>query len=198
LIAQLRGTVLRRLPPQVVLDVSGVGYDVHVPLSTYYRLDEGALATLRIHTHVREDALQLFGFLTEQEQALFLLLIDVSGVGPRLALNILSGIEADDLSRALADGDAVRLTRVPGVGRKTADRLIVELREKVQPLVAGTSAPAGGKGAHAHEEDLLSALAHLGYGRAEAKKAVTAAVRAEPEAAFEHLLRSALSALAKG
>ena len=172
------------------MDVRGVGYRVLIPLSTFYRLGEdGSEVSLLVHTHLREDALLLFGFWTAEEQAVFERLIGVVGVGPKLALNILSGIEAADLVEALRAGDLPRLTRIPGVGKKTAERLVVELREKMPPLAAA-SAPEGSA-----KEDLLSALAHLGYSRGEAEKAVERALREDGSGRFEDLLRRALRIL---
>jgi Holliday junction DNA helicase RuvA len=192
-IAQVRGRLLRKEPQEAVVDVGGVGYRVAIPLSTFYRIGEpGNEVTLLTHTHVREDTLALFGFLTAAEQALFERLIAVSGVGPRLALSILSGIEAPDLVSALRSSDVVRLTRIPGVGKKTAERLVLELKDKVQGLAA-TEAPAPPTAASA-KEDLVSALLHLGYSRPEAEKGVGRALR-EGEGRFEDLLRRTLHIL---
>jgi len=193
-IAQLRGRLLRKDPGEAVIDVGGVGYRVIIPVSTFYRLGEpGADTSLLTYTHVREDALALYGFLTAQEQRLFELLIGVAGVGPRLAINILSGIEAPELLQALASGDVARLTRTPGVGKKTAERLVLELRERAGKLAA--SAPAPPEGPSAPKEDLVSALANLGYGRAEADKAADRALRDGSSERFEDLLRRALRVL---
>ena len=195
MIAQLRGRLVRKEPQEVVVDVSGVGYRVAIPLSTFYRLcDVGGEVSLLTHTHVREDALALFGFLTAGEQALFERLIAVSGVGPRLALSILSGIEAPDLVAALKASDVARLTRIPGVGKKTAERLVLELKDKVQGLEASAEAvPAGAPGASDHD-DLVSALVHLGYSRAEAERGADRA-RKEGDGRFEDLLRRSLRIL---
>lgn len=195
MIAQLRGRVAVREPNRVVLDVHGVGYLVLVPLSTYYQLpDVGAEAFLHVVTHVREDALQLFGFHSREEQALFELLQAVSGIGPRLATNILSGISVDDLVAALSQGDVVRLRAVPGVGKKLAERLVVELKEKVATL--GTPVPAtAAKPAQADRlvEDVVSALVNLGCNRKEAQQAAEAARQAlGPAAEFEQLVKAAL------
>jgi Holliday junction DNA helicase RuvA len=190
LIGHLRGRILRKQPNEVLLDAGGVGYRIHVPLSTFYRLGEpGAEAALLVHTHVREDALQLFGFFSEQEQSLFERLIDVSGVGPRLALGILSGIEAAELVAALRAGDLARLTRIPGVGKKTAERLVVELRDK---MPASVSEPAAAPPPSALADDVLSALANLGYPRPQAERALERALRQSPDARFEDLLRLTL------
>jgi Holliday junction DNA helicase RuvA len=194
-IAQVRGRLLRKEPQEAVVDVGGVGYRVTIPLSTFYRIGEpGAEVTLLTHTHVREDALALFGFLTAAEQALFERLIEVSGVGPKLAVAILSGIEAPDLVAALRASDVVRLTRIPGVGRKTAERLVLELKDKVQGL-AGTVEPAPAAGAAGSAKaDLVSALLHLGYSRPEAERGVDRALK-EGEGRFEDLLRRTLRIL---
>ena len=195
MIAQVRGRLVRKEPQEAVVDVGGVGYRVAIPLSTFYRIGEvGDEVSLLTHTHVREDTLALFGFLTSVEQALFERLIAVSGVGPRLALSILSGIEAPDLVAALRTSDVARLTRIPGVGKKTAERLVLELKDKVQDLVAaGEPVPAGP--AAATKEDLVSALVHLGYSRPEAERGVDRALKEGGEGRFEDLLRRTLRAL---
>jgi Holliday junction DNA helicase RuvA len=196
LIAQLSGRILRKSPQDVVLDVHGVGYRVLIPVSTFYRLGaEAGEASLRIYTHVREDALQLYGFASETEQALFERLIDVAGVGPKLAINILSGIEAADLVQALRGSDVARLTRIPGVGKKTAERLVVELRDKMPQVLEGgaeASAPAAQGGI---KDDLVSALANLGYARGDAEKGVERALRDAGGGRFEDLLRRSLRVL---
>jgi Holliday junction DNA helicase RuvA len=193
-IGHLRGRLLRKGPQDVVVDVAGVGYRVLIPVSTFYQLgDEGSDVSLRIHTHVREDALSLFGFLTSAEQVLFERLIGVAGVGPKLALNILSGIEVLELIEALRGGDVARLTRIPGVGRKTAERLVLELKDKVpagQVSVDAVPAVPGGP-----KEDLLSALANLGYSRAETERGVDRALREDGSGRFEDLLRRTLQIL---
>jgi Holliday junction DNA helicase RuvA len=192
-IAQVRGRLLRKEPQEAVVDVGGVGYRVAIPLSTFYRIGEpGDEVTLLTHTHVREDTLALFGFLTAAEQALFERLIAVSGVGPKLAVSILSGIEAPDLVAALRSSDVARLTRIPGVGRKTAERLVLELKDKVVGLAAAEPpAPAPASSA---KEDLVSALLHLGYSRPEAERGVDRALK-EGEGRFEDLLRRTLRIL---
>jgi len=194
-IAQVRGRLVRKEPQEAVVDVGGVGYRVAIPLSTFYRIGEaGDEVTLLTHTHVREDTLALFGFLTPGEQALFERLIAISGVGPKLALSILSGIEAPDLVSALRTSDVTRLTRIPGVGKKTAERLVLELKDKVQDLAAlGAPAPTGP--AAATKEDLVSALVHLGYSRPEAERGVDRALKENGEGRFEDLLRRTLRAL---
>lgn len=195
MIAHLTGRVLSKSPERVVLDVGGVGYELHVPVSTYYeldKLDDGAVASLHVHTHLREDALSLFGFWTEAERQLFERLIGVSGIGPRLARVILSGMAPPDLVSAIAGGDLVRLSGIPGVGKKTAERMVLELRDKVRELVAPET-PAAGPG----DEDLASALVNLGYRRPQAERAVVEARRAEPGADFSDLLRASLKRLSR-
>ena len=194
MIAQLRGRILRKAPQVVVIDVAGVGYKAFIPVSTFYRLgEEGSEVSLRIHTHVREDAIALFGFASAGEHALFERLIEVAGVGPRLAVNILSGIEADELVEALRSSDVARLVRIPGVGRKTAERLVVELKDKMPARDADPGRPAAeGLGP---KEDLLSALANLGYSRGEAERGVERALRDDGAGRFEDLLRRALQAV---
>ncbi|MBP1633718.1 MAG: ruvA [Acidobacteria bacterium] len=199
MIALLRGRLLQKEATRLIVDVHGVGYEVLVPLSTFYPLpDVGAEVTLRVHTHVREDALALFGFLTALEQQLFERLIAISGIGPRLALAVLSGIEPADLARAVQAGDVHRLTRIPGVGKKTAERIGLELKDR---LPRDLAAAAGGD-ARAREgavrSDLVSALLNLGYHRPLAEKAADAALEAEGEAAtFERTLRRALQHVAR-
>jgi Holliday junction DNA helicase RuvA len=171
-----------------------VGYRVQIPVSTFYRLgDEGEEVQLRVHTHVREDQIALFGFATAGEHGLFERLIAVSGVGPRLAINILSGIEAPELTAALRGSDVARLTRIPGVGRKTAERLVVELKDKMPP--AGVEEAAGATAAGGLKADLLSALANLGYSRPEAERGVDRALKEDGAGRFEDLLRRALRVL---
>jgi Holliday junction DNA helicase RuvA len=195
MIAQIRGRLLRKEPQEAVVEVGGVGYRVTIPLSTFYRIGEpGADVTLLTHTHVREDALALFGFLTPVEQALFERLIAVSGVGPRLAISVLSGIEAPELVAALRSSDVGRLTRIPGVGKKTAERLVVELKDKMQDLPSSAAAPAGPSAA---ADDIVSALVHLGYSRPEAERGVERALREHGEGRFEDLLRFALQLVSR-
>ncbi len=195
MIAQLRGRILRKSPQEVVVDAAGVGYRVLIPVSTFYRLgEEGSETSLRIHTHVREDALQLFGFESAAEQALFERLIEVAGVGPRLAVNILSGIEAPELAAALRASDLARLTRIPGVGKKTAERLVLELRDKM-PVMSGGEELQAASATGTTKDDLLSALANLGYSRGEVEKGVDRALKEEPDGRFEDLLRRSLRVL---
>jgi Holliday junction DNA helicase RuvA len=194
-IAQLRGRLLRKGPQDVVIDVAGVGYRVAIPLSTFYRLGEpGIEVVLLTHTHVREDTLGLFGFLTTTEQALFERLIAVSGVGPKLAIAILSGIEPPDLVAALGSGDIPRLTRIPGVGKKTAERLVLELRDKVKDLGPATVLAPAAATVSSAKDDLVSALVHLGYSRPEAERGVDRALT-EGDGRFEELLRRTLRIL---
>jgi len=196
-IAQVRGKLLRKGPQEAIVDVGGVGYRVTIPLSTFYRIGEpGSEVALLTHTHVREDTLALFGFLTPAEQALFERLIAVSGVGPKLAVSILSGIEAPDLVAALRSSDVPRLTRIPGVGKKTAERLVLELKDKVQGLTATEEeAPPAASPAGSAKEDLVSALVHLGYSRPEAEKGVDHALKDAGDGRFEDLLRRTLRIL---
>ena len=199
MIALLRGTLLEKHPNRLIVDVQGVGYDVQVPVSTFYEAgDAGRPVTLRIHTHVREDQIALFGFATPLEHQLFERLIAVNGIGPKLALAVLSGIEPADFVRAVQGGDVVRLTRIPGVGKKTAERMTLELRDRL-PTVdppAGADAPAPADGGL--RADVVSALVNLGYQSAAVDKAVGAALRdAGDGAAFEAVLRSSLRQLAR-
>jgi len=199
-IAQLRGRILEKHPNRVILDVSGVGYDVFVPLSTFYVLGEaGADVTLRTHTHVREDALALYGFATLLEQELFERLIGVSGIGPKVALAVLSGIEPLELIRAIERGDIARLTAIPGVGKKTAERIVLELKDRLpRPQVAAVA--LGGDAAVDQSDvrdDVISALVNLGYHRPLAEKAAASAVKSVPDAGFERTLKQALRELAK-
>jgi Holliday junction DNA helicase RuvA len=194
LIAHLRGRLLRKDTQEAVVDVGGVGYRVTIPLSTFYRLGgDGDEVSLLTYTHVREDALALYGFLTGREQALFERLIAVSGVGPKLAVNILSGIEAPELVEALRTSDVARLTRIPGVGRKTAERLVLELKDKMAGLAVVSEAPSAPR--DSPKDDLLSALVHLGYSRPEAERAADRALREDGRGTFEDLLRRTLRLL---
>jgi Holliday junction DNA helicase RuvA len=195
-IAQIRGRLVRKETQEAIVDVQGVGYRVVIPLSTFYRIGEpGQEVTLLTHTHVREDTLALFGFLTGAEQALFERLISVSGVGPKVAIAILSGIEAPDLVAALRTSDIARLTRIPGVGRKTAERLVLELKDKVQGLASAEPEPPAPSAAGTAKDDLVSALVHLGYSRPEAEKGVNRALKDDGEGRFEDLLRRSLRIL---
>ncbi|MDO8795543.1 MAG: Holliday junction branch migration protein RuvA [Vicinamibacterales bacterium] len=198
MIAHLRGTLLEKHPNRLVVDVAGVGYDVSVPLSTFYGLgDSGSEIALRIHTHVREDALALYGFATTLEQDLFERLIGVSGIGPKLALAVLSGIEPAELVRAIERGDVARLTAIPGVGKKTSERIVLELKDRLPRVQAQKGADRSAGDAPLMRDDLLSALVNLGYHRPIAEKAVDAAVTRAPDGSFEHTLKQALRELAK-
>ncbi|MGH7822928.1 MAG: Holliday junction branch migration protein RuvA [Candidatus Binatia bacterium] len=194
MISRLAGRLAGRSPEEVVVDVGGVGYQVFVSLQTYTELPpEGSPIELLTYTHVREDALQLYGFRDFGERALFLLLKEVSGIGPRLALNILSGMPAASLRQALRDGDLARLVAIPGVGKKTAERMILELREKVARIA---EEPARRDGVTGVAENAVSALVNLGYRRPEAERSVENAVRAG-RATFEDVVREALKGLAR-
>ena len=200
MIARLRGKLLEKQPNRIVVDVGGVGYDVAVPLSTFYGLGEaGADVALRVHTHVREDALALYGFATALELDLFERLIGISGIGPKLALAVLSGIEVADLVRAVYVGDVARLTAIPGVGKKTAERIGLELKDKLPKTMAGelTSDTDSGVPGGEMRRDLLSALLNLGYHRPLAEKAVDAALARMTSPTFESALKQALRELAR-
>ncbi len=195
MIGQLRGRLADKRPNQVLVDVGGVGYLVHVPLSTFASLGElHTEVTLLIHTHVREDAFSLYGFLSSREKHFFELLLSASGVGPSLALKILSGMSVEELVPAIRSGDLARLTRIPGVGRKTAERIVVELKDKLEAVAIEAQKPAAASPAGA-EADVVSALVNLGY---DARAAETAAAEAKQEVgvtSFEKLLRAALQSL---
>jgi Holliday junction DNA helicase RuvA len=198
MIAFVRGRVLDKQPNRVIVDVHGVGYELHVPLSTYYDIgDEGAEVALRVHTHVREETLQLYGFLTSVEQEVFERLIGISGIGPKLAVAVLSGIEPRELVLAVQRGDVARLVSVPGIGKKTAERIILELKDRLAHLTvpAGVSAVAMASPTDRLRDDLLSALQNLGYHRPTAEKAVDTTLSASQEPTFEQALRSVLREL---
>ena len=202
MIAFLRGTILEKHPNRIVVDVSGVGYEVFVPLSTFYGLgDAGSAITVRIHTHVREDALLLYGFATLLEQELFERLIGVSGIGPKVALAVLSGIEPLDLIRAIERGDLARLTAIPGVGKKTSERIVLELKDRLpRPQAVAVAAGDAASDAPIVRDDVVSALVNLGYHRPLAEKAAEAAIKtlgSTPDAGFERMLKQALRELAK-
>lgn len=197
MIGWLSGKVVQAAPDRLILDVAGVGYQIAIPLSTYYEIQKegtGVAIRLFIHTHVREDALALYGFWTEREKELFERLIAVSGIGPRLAQVVLSGMAPDELVAALAAGDVAKLVRIPGVGKKTAERMVVELRDKLQALAA--QLPAA-RATAASDDDLVAALVNLGYKPSLAEGAVGAARKESPEAAFHELLRLALRRLSR-
>ncbi len=199
MIAFLRGRVLEKHPNRVIVDVAGVGYDVAVPLSTFYVAGEpGVEIALCVHTHVREDQLALYGFATPLELAVFERLIAVSGIGPKLALSVLSGIEPRELVAAIQHGDLVRLTRIPGVGKKTAERIVLELRDRLPKTVgaAGIGAPAPAPGDE-WRDDLVSALTNLGYHRQAIDKVIETLLPGEEPSRFEDVLRSALKQLSR-
>ena len=195
MIARLAGRVFEKHPNRLVVDVAGVGYDVQVPLSTFYTAGEpGTEIALRIHTHVREDQLSLYGFATALELTMFERLIAVSGIGPKLALSVLSGIETRDLIGAILRNDLARLTAIPGVGKKTAERMCVELRDRMPKAVATGAVPSPGD---ALRDDLVSALSNLGYHRQAIDKSLDKLVSDAGEQRFEDVLRSALKDLSR-
>ena len=200
MIAHLRGKLLTKLANHVIIEAGGVGYEVFIPVSTFYELgDTGTDISLHIHTHVREDAFLLYGFRTRAEKSLFEKLIGVSGVGPKLAVSILSGVEIQELIPAIQRGDVARLVHIPGVGRKTAERLILELKDKLAALALEKTgrpeavAPSQGS----VEDDVLSALTNLGYARPAAESALREARGESPDGDFEQLLRNSLRLLAR-
>ena len=193
MIAHLRGRVLEKHPTRVIVETAGVGYELHVPLSSFSAIGEpGTDVALRVHTHVREDAIQLFGFATSLELSLFDRLIAVNGIGPRLALSLLSGIEPSDLVQAVATNDIARLVSIPGVGKKTAERIVLELKDKLGGVLS-----SGATTADSTRADLVSALVNLGYHRPAAEKAVDQALKSIPVGGFEQALRSALRTLTR-
>jgi Holliday junction DNA helicase RuvA len=198
MIGYLQGHLLRTTPERLLLDVQGVGYEVHIPLSTFYEIERrapGDRVALFIHTQVREDDISLFGFWTEREKLLFERLIGVSGIGPRLARVALSGMAPDDLLAAIAAGDIGRLSTIPGVGKKTAERMVLELRDKMRELAA--TLPETPAAAVPADQDVVSALVNLGYKSSQAERAVAEARREKPEAAFNDLLRASLNRLSR-
>lgn len=198
---------MSKQPTSAIVDVGGVGYEVVIPLSTFYDLGEnGSLVQLRIYTHVREDALQLFGFKTARERELFLQLISVNGVGPSLAIKLLSGMNADEMIASIRTNNLVRLVAIPGVGRKTAERLVVDLRDKIAALsspgleeeFAAQAAAAGSPlSPDAMRDDAISALVNLGYQKAAAEKAVKTAADEGGDLSVELILRRSLRRLAR-
>ena len=194
MIARLSGTVLEKHPMRVVVDVGGVGYDVHVPLSSFSAIGEpGTTLALRVHTHVREDALMLYGFTSQTELTVFEKLISISGIGPRLALAVLSGLPPNELVAAITRADVGQLTRIPGIGKKTAERIVLELKDKLGATAPGEPAVA----AVGPREDLLSALVNLGYHRPTAEKAVDEVLKSAPDQQFEAALRATLKRLSR-
>ena len=202
MIAHLSGKLLEKNATHVIVDVAGVGYEVNIPLSTFYELgEEGDDVTLRIYTHVREDAIQLFGFNTPRERDLYLKVISVQGIGPKLGITVLSGIGVDELVKAVKGNDLARLTSIPGIGRKTAERLVIDLRDKIGELAAdgGGAKTASANSVSGDEtfDDALSALINLGYQRNVAEKALNSAKADVTEPTVQKLLRRALQLLAK-
>ena len=197
MIGYLHGQLLKASPERLLLDVQGVGYEVHIPLSTWYEIEKRRDEPVRlfIHTHMREDGIALFGFWTEREKLLFERLIAVSGIGPRLARVALSGMAPDDLLGAIAAGDVGRLATIPGVGKKTAERMVLELKDKMRELAAelpDTVVTASGA-----DQDVVSALVNLGYKSSLAERAVGDVRRERPDAAFNELLRASLNRLSR-
>ena len=196
MIAHLRGKLLTKHPNQAIIETAGVGYEVTITVSTYSELPVlGNEVALHIHTHVREDVLALYGFLRPAEKRLFEKLIGVSGIGPKLAITILSGMPADDMASAIRGNDIARLTKIPGIGKKTAERMVLELRDKL-PTVGAPEMPAIPT-LSAVEEDVLSALTNLGYQRAAAEKAVLSVTKNGKAGSFDAMFRETLSVLSK-
>ena len=198
MIAQIRGRLIRKEPGSVVVEANGLGYQVFVSLTTFYGLPDLDLAvTLHTHTHVREDALQLFGFSTPLEKEMFQILIGVTGIGPKLALNILSGITPGELLQSLDQRDMTRLQSVPGIGRKMAERMVVDLQEKARKIGTRIALkPAGPRPTDGLAEDVISALLNLGYKKAQAEKAVEIVFRQAPDFTLEKALKESLKILA--
>jgi Holliday junction DNA helicase RuvA len=194
MIAHLRGKLLAKHPNQAIVETGGVGYDVTISIPTFSDLPPtGGEVALHVYTHVREDVIALYGFLRSSEKQLFEKLITVSGIGPKLAITILSGMAADEMVGAIRGNDVARLTRIPGIGRKTAERMVLELRDKLPAEGAPAAVPVMG----AVEEDVLSALTNLGYQRAVAEKALAAVAKNGRAGPFEVMFREALGVLAK-
>lgn len=196
MIAHLRGILLDKHPNQAIIETGGVGYDVTISVPTFSEMSQvGTEISLHIYTHVREDALALYGFGRPEEKQLFEKLLTVSGIGPKLAITILSGMAADEMARAIRANDVARLTKIPGIGRKTAERMVLELRDKLPP--AGAEAITQVPSLTAVQEDVLSALTNLGYQRPLAEKAVATVSRNGKSGPFETMFRDALAVLAK-
>ncbi|MDQ3133962.1 MAG: Holliday junction branch migration protein RuvA [Acidobacteriota bacterium] len=206
MIAHLTGTLLFKQATSVILDVGGIGYEVTIPVSTFFDMEEpGAQVALRIYTHVREDTLQLFGFRTARERELFTLLISVTGIGPKSGIAMLSGMSADEIIAAIRTNNLARLTAIPGVGKKTAERLVIELRDKMAALSSpaleeqlAARAAGGAPSDDVLREDAISALINLGYQRAAAEKVLTQAMQEGGDLSVELLLRRSLRSLSKG
>jgi holliday junction DNA helicase RuvA len=195
-IAALRGRLMEKHPARLIVDVGGVGYDVQVPLSTYGSVgDVGGEIALRVHTHVREEQIALFGFITALEQQIFERLISVNGIGPKVALAVLSGIAPGDLVASVQGNEPARLTTIPGIGRKTAERIVLELRDRLPAALPVSAEPA--TPGSVVRADLLSALVNLGYPRPTVEKAVGDVLKAKPGASFDEALRQALGRLAR-
>ncbi len=198
MIAHLRGKLVEKQPNLVVVDVDGVGYELTIPVSTYLQLgNAGEEVALHTHTHVREDSLALFGFATRHEKSIFEKLITVSGIGPRLAVTVLSGLPAEDLATAIRNGDVATLTRIPGVGRKTGERMVLELREKLIPAGEGEGGAGLPSGMSPIERDVISALLNLGCSRPAAEKAVRNALNESDSGGFEPLFRRSLELMGR-
>lgn len=196
MIAHLRGKLLAKHPNQAIVETGGVGYDIVITVPTFSDLPGlGSEVALHIHTHVREDQIALYGFLRSTEKTLFEKLITVSGIGPKLAITILSGMAADEMVGSIRGNDIARLTRIPGIGKKTAERMVLELRDKLP--AQGTEIVTPVSSLSAMEEDVLSALMNLGYQRPAAEKALTALGKIKPGASFEAMFREALGAMSK-
>ena len=202
MIASLTGRLAFKAPTHLILDIHGVGYEVFIPLSTYYGLPNLSESTsLSVHTHVREDAIQLFGFLTSQEKDAFVLLTSVSGVGPKLALSVLSALPVSDLVSAIHAGDVEKLTTVPGIGHKSASRLVLELKDKVEKLYLGLASASESprQGEDATFDDALSALVNLGYRPQDAKEALKQVKKSNAESiVLKDMIRESLKELARG
>ena len=198
MIAHIRGRLLSKSPNQAIVECAGVGYDVTISVTTFSALpNQGSEAALHIHTHVREDQLALFGFSETQEKRLFEKLLTISGIGPKLAITVLSGISSDRLVTAIRSGDHATLTRIPGIGKKTAERVVLELKDKLDDLATHISTETTGTHQGPAADDALSALVNLGYPRPIAQKAIDTAIAKHPESAhdFETLFRAAMSAI---
>ena len=206
MIAHLSGTLLSKQPNSVIVDVGGVGYELIIPVSTFYELeDTGTNTQLRVYTHVREEALQLYGFKTARERELFLQIISVTGIGPKIAITLLSGMNANEIIASIRTNNLARLTSIPGVGRKTAERLVVELRDKITALsspaleeeFAADGGQRPGTSPDAMRDDALSALLNLGYQKTAAEKAIKAAIDEGGDLSVELILRRGLRSLSR-
>jgi holliday junction DNA helicase RuvA len=196
MIAHLRGRLLSKHPNQAIVETAGVGYEVTISVPTFSELPAtGGEVALHIHTHVREDALALYGFLRQSEKQIFEKLLSVSGIGPKLAITILSGMPADEMAGAIRNNDVAKLTRIPGIGKKTAERMVLELRDKLPKEMFGE--PAALPAISPVEEDVLSALVNLGYQRAAAERALVTVSRNGKTQPFDVLFRESLAALSK-